>query len=47
MAAKKKVLRTIKPTHLKGTLKTKDIEKAVELVRRERVKLESHNVGRA
>lgn len=47
MVAKKKVLRTIKPTRLRGTLKTKDIEKAVDLVRRQRVKLESQNVARA
>jgi hypothetical protein len=39
---RKKVLRTIKPTPLKGTLKTKDIERAVDVVtaRRQRPKPE-------
>jgi Uma2 family endonuclease len=33
---RKKVLRTIKPTPLKGTLRTKDIERAVDAVRAKR-----------
>ena len=39
---RKKVLRTIKPTPLKGTLKTKDIERAIDAVasRRQRPKPE-------
>jgi hypothetical protein len=38
---KKKVLRTIKATPLKGTLKTKDIEKAVAVAKRQRPKADS------
>ena len=44
---KKKVLRTIKPTPLKGTLKTRDIERAVELAKRQRPKPEQKAVARA
>lgn len=38
--ARKKVLRTIKPTPLKGTLKVKDIERAVSVAKRQRPKPE-------
>jgi len=44
--ARKKVLRTIKATPLKGRLKTKDIEKAVATAKRQRSKHERKTLVR-